>query len=319
MLHLLVIDSFPDLATVLCVFAVLADGDLATESWYLGAGPGGVGGLNRHSTVEADVSPNREDFYNGCGDNHHLSSRLFKQNVHFAATGSGKFDMATMAQQYSAGASFSKQYNPYIYYFPFPSIVSFAAYAFYPNFFSNGTYGLGGVPNYESISSIIGAQLDNKTGEYMYVPERWPENWYRRSIEYDAVTALTQGLLDIYSTNPIVMPFGQVGTPNLNVTTLLCDIYQGINSIVPLFIAGTEQEIASAASWAIGKLDPVFDWTTLGCPSSVLSPNLFPNASQEGGALDPPPSVSKNVGNNVYSKVYFTATPTSPICKHSST
>ncbi|KAH0156457.1 hypothetical protein KCU82_g10297, partial [Aureobasidium melanogenum] len=39
-----------DLATVLAVFAILADGDLVTESWYLGAGPNNVGGLNRHST-----------------------------------------------------------------------------------------------------------------------------------------------------------------------------------------------------------------------------------------------------------------------------
>lgn len=46
-----------DLATVLVVFAVLTDGDIATESWYLGSGPNGVGGLNRHSTVEADISP----------------------------------------------------------------------------------------------------------------------------------------------------------------------------------------------------------------------------------------------------------------------
>lgn len=49
-----------DLAAVLATFAVLTDGDIATESFYLGANPGNVGGLNRHSTVEADVSPNRE-------------------------------------------------------------------------------------------------------------------------------------------------------------------------------------------------------------------------------------------------------------------
>lgn len=51
-----------DLAAILTVFAVLADGDIATESFYLGS-MGGVGGLNRHSTVEADVSPNREGQY----------------------------------------------------------------------------------------------------------------------------------------------------------------------------------------------------------------------------------------------------------------
>lgn len=55
-----------DLATLLGVFAVLTDGSIANESFYLGAPPSGVGGLNRHSTVETDLSPNREDFYNGC-------------------------------------------------------------------------------------------------------------------------------------------------------------------------------------------------------------------------------------------------------------
>lgn len=56
----------PDLATILGVFAVLTDGNITTESFYLGAPPNGVGGLNRHSTVESDISPNREDFYNAC-------------------------------------------------------------------------------------------------------------------------------------------------------------------------------------------------------------------------------------------------------------
>lgn len=49
-----------DLSTVLIIFAVLADGNIQEESWWLGTDPNsGVGGLNRHSTVEADISPNR--------------------------------------------------------------------------------------------------------------------------------------------------------------------------------------------------------------------------------------------------------------------
>lgn len=52
-----------DLATVLTTFAVLANGDIPTQSFYLGSGQNGIGGLNRHSTVEADVSPNREGNY----------------------------------------------------------------------------------------------------------------------------------------------------------------------------------------------------------------------------------------------------------------
>ena len=55
-----------DLATVLAVFAVLTDGSIADEAWWLGTDPNtSLGGLNRHSTVEADISPNREDYYSG--------------------------------------------------------------------------------------------------------------------------------------------------------------------------------------------------------------------------------------------------------------
>lgn len=89
-----------DLSTILAVFAVLTDGDIETESWYLGAGPGYVGGLNRHSTVEADISPNKEDYYNGCGDNHHISSYRFKQNVQYLLQDPEKqFNYDVMAKQ----------------------------------------------------------------------------------------------------------------------------------------------------------------------------------------------------------------------------
>lgn len=189
-----------DLSTVLSVFAILADGNIAEESWWLGAGPGYVGGLNRHSTVEADISPNREDYYNGCGDNHHLSSRLVKQMVACAAQSEAKdFGIVTQNCHYATTAKFAQTYNPFLYYFPFPSIVSVGAYVFYPNFFSNGTYGQGGVANWRSISSIIGAKYNNKTGEFEYVPERWPEEgWYRRSNPYGALQILTDGFLTLY-------------------------------------------------------------------------------------------------------------------------
>ena len=89
-----------DLSTILAVFSILTDGDIDTESWYLGSGPGYVGGLNRHSTVEADISPNKEDYYNGCGDNHHISSYRFQQNVQFALQDPEKqFNYDVMAKQ----------------------------------------------------------------------------------------------------------------------------------------------------------------------------------------------------------------------------
>ncbi|KAJ0330139.1 hypothetical protein COL922a_012530 [Colletotrichum nupharicola] len=308
-----------DLSTILGVFAVLADGDIATESFYLGAGPCGVGGLNRHSTVEADISVNREDFYNGCGDNHHVSSRMFKQNVDIVASSASKqFDLTNMGTQYQKNSMFSQKYNPDLYYFLFPLIVSLGAFAFYPQFMSNETYGSGGVANYESISSIIGAKYDDKTGEFQYVPETWPKNWYRRATPYGAVQTVLEGLLDIYIRNPVVPGVAQLGTANLNATAVLCDLYQGMNSVVPLFVAGSEEQVAAATTWAIAKLDPYFSNTVLGCPLSVLSPNdpsfLYPNSKNKGGPLNTPPSVAKNVGDNVYYKTYFTTAPTSPAC-----
>lgn len=144
-----------------------------------------IGGLNRHSTIEADVSPNKEDYYLGCGDNHHISSRRFKQNVGIVANGtSKKFDYTSMSSQWAQNAKFSQTYNPYLYFNGFPAIVAVVAYNFYPEFFSNGTYELGGVANYESISSIIGAQYNASTDQFEYVPERWPANWYRRATPY---------------------------------------------------------------------------------------------------------------------------------------
>ncbi|QIX00817.1 hypothetical protein AMS68_006334 [Peltaster fructicola] len=308
----------PDLSTVLSVFAILADGDIATESWYLGAGVNGYGGLNRHSTVEADISPNREDFYNGCGDNHHVSSRMFYQNVELAKSGSGTFDMEVMAAQYAAQAKFAQANNPYLYVFPFPQIVSLGAFAFYPNFFSNGTYGLGGVPNYESISSIIGAEYDASTDSFKYVPERWPKNWYRRSIPYGAVDTLTDGYTQIYPAYPLLPAFAQIGGPNFNVSTALCDVVQGIGSITPLLVEGTAEEIEAATTWAINKLTSVnLTAPFLGCPTNSLSNGfLYPNASNIGGPLSPPPSVVKNSGNNVYNKTYFTSAPVKPQCNH---
>ncbi|KAL1603848.1 hypothetical protein SLS60_005440 [Paraconiothyrium brasiliense] len=308
-----------DLTTVLATFAVLADGDIASESFYLGSLTG-ADGLNRHSTVEADVSPNREDYYNGCGDNHHLSSRMFKQNVGFAAADSSKqFTMEVMAKQYAANAQFSKDNNPYLYYFPFPQIVSLGAFAFYPNFFSNGTYGAGGVANYESISSIVGAEYDSEAGSFKYVPERWPENWYRRATPYGAVQALTDGFLKIYTANVIVPAVAQVGTDNLSVQTLLCDVYQGINSITPLIAAGSLEDTSKLVTWATNKLLPVLGKNTaLGCPDSTLSPNaqdiLFPNADKVGGPEKAPPKSDAKTGNNVYNNVYFESAPVKPAC-----
>lgn len=309
-----------DLAALLATFAVLANGDVGTETFSIGGADPRVpntypaGGLNRHSTVEADISPNREDYYLGCGDNHQLSSRRFAQNVEYANNYDGKFTFEAMGDHYAQFSKESQQYNPYLYYFPFPSIVSFVAYNFYSAYFSNGTYLAGGDPNYLSISSIVGAQQTQVNGqtEYEYVPERWPEQgWYRRSTEYGAVQALTDGLVNIYARNPVPMAVAQLGTPNLNAETVLCNVQQGLASITPLILSGSAVTTEAAIAWAASKLDPYFSDTILGCPTSTLSnSSYFP--VQEGGPLNAPPSVSSNTGTDQYNQVYFPVTAGRP-------
>ncbi|KAF1941110.1 Cloroperoxidase [Clathrospora elynae] len=273
-----------DLAVVLATFALLGSEDFNSLSFYLGFDKGGIGGLNPHSIVEADVCPNREDYYLGCGDNQHLYPRLFKQMVGFAA------------------ADPNKSFNM--------NIMSLGAFAFYPQFFPNGTYGEGGVPNAKSILTIIGAQYNFKKNEFTYVPERWPDNWYRRATPYSAVQALAEGLE------------AQLGTPNLNIQTVPCNIYMGLNSITPLALAGTEANTAKGVTWALSVLNPILSSTVLGCPASTLSPNvLFPNATQLGGPVNSPNVPSNaNTGNKVYTKVYFggSTAPTSPTCNNAS-
>lgn len=140
--------------------------------------------------------------------------------------------MFTMGSQYAMNAAFSQKNNPFLYFYSFPQIVSLGAFAFYPSFMSNGTYGLGGSANYQSISSIIGAQWDSYGGQFTFVPEKWPDNWYRRATPYNILNALSDSFNFIYPRNPIVPAFAQLGSGNFNATTALCDIYQNINSLI---------------------------------------------------------------------------------------
>lgn len=118
------------------------------------------------------------------------------------------------------------------------------------------------------------------------------------------------------------MGVAQLGTPNLSPQTILCDIVQGLNSITPLALAGQVESAEAEVSWALGKLTAVgIGSTILGCPTSALSPNsiLYPNSTNQGGPLGPPPSVAANTGNNVYGKTYFAGSaPTTPKCSHTS-
>ena len=112
------------------------------------------------------------------------------------------------------------------------------------------------------------------------------------------------------------MAIPQLGTEQLSAQTILCDVYNGIQSIMPLAVAPETQNLAAGVTWALGKLAAVgLSNTVLGCPTSGLSP-LYPNATMEGGPLNPPPEVERNTGNNVYGKSCFCEAPSegTPMC-----
>ena len=138
------------------------------------------------------------------------------------------------------------------------------------------------------------------------------------SDSYGAVEALTDGFTKIYPANIIVPGAGQVGTPNLSVQTLLCDLYQGLNSIIPFYVGGEFESVSKLVTFATNKLAPVLGkGTALGCPDSTISPNkyLFPDSkTQKGGPKNPPPASDSKTGNNVYNNVYFAEAPKQPAC-----
>ena len=232
---------------------MVSTGNIATETFSLGGldprvGIGNIGGLDRHSGVASDISPNREDYYTGDCDNHHPSSRRFKRNVQLAKNHRGLFNLAAMTDQYVANANCSKIKNPYLFFSSSAAIFSPGAHIFYAYLFSNGTYEFGGTPGYTSISSIIGANLTTNRNDYNfeYILERWPEvnnsagkPWYRRACPLTLVEALTFEPL-VYAANPVGIPFGQLGTSNLTPQTLTCSFYLTILQITPIFAAQSE-------------------------------------------------------------------------------
>ena len=127
------------------------------------------------------------------------------------------------------------------------------------SFFSNGTYGAGGTANYESISSLLGMQT-NSDGSICYVPERFPENWYRRATPY-GVSQLIEGLAPTYLTGPgltLPNPLGAVLQNPGQIPQIGCALYQGITSGVPASILGSTNEFASRATQLLQqKLAPI--------------------------------------------------------------
>ncbi|OCH90908.1 Cloroperoxidase [Obba rivulosa] len=202
-----------DLSELLSVLAVAQDGDLITGKFSIG-GPDSRAALlgslqnilgvesslyHRSNGVEADASATRDDAYSG--DDHTMIPGLYAQMKSIAANYGGLYTLEAMKDVQQLRHQQSVQTNPTFHFVPITGVLVIGAKAFISEFFSNGTYGDGGVPNEESISSFFGAQL-LPNGSYEFIPERFPDNWYRRGTPFGLVNAIDE-ILDFYLTRDI--------------------------------------------------------------------------------------------------------------------
>ena len=164
-------------------------------------------------------------------------------------------------------------------------------------FMSNGTYGAGGVANYESISSIYGMQT-NEDGSICYVPERFPENWYRRAVPY-GVADLVAGLAPTYLTGPeltLPNPAGILQNPG-QTGEIGCALYQGLTSGIPAALLGqANDQVSSALTFLTNNLRLPVSSTLLSsvrvsklmfrpCTAATLLSRLWPPTRPAAGSM----------------------------------
>ncbi|OCH90910.1 Cloroperoxidase [Obba rivulosa] len=273
----------PDLAGFLSLVSIAYDGDLVTGKFSIG-GPdsrtsllgalqnilGVEGGLDYHAGIEGDASATRDDAY--FGDDHTMIPELYAQMKSIAANYGGLYTLEAMKDLQQLRHQQSVQTNPTFYFVPLASALDIGAKAFITVFFTNGTYGDGGVPNEESISSFFGAQL-LPNGSYQFVPERFPDNWYRRGTPFTLLDGIGQ-ILDFYSTRDI--PFGgNAGAVNTfepldipaltNVNGMACFIRDAIQANVPSSVSQPIQVVEQVISSVVSVVDPLFE--NFGCPA----------------------------------------------------
>jgi hypothetical protein len=95
-------------------------------------------------------------------------------------------------------------------------------------------------------------------GTICYVPERFPENWYRRATPY-GVADLVAGLAPTYLSGPELVLPNPVGTlQNLGQGPEIgCAIYQGLTSGIPAALLGeTNDKLSQTITFLQHQLLP---------------------------------------------------------------
>ncbi|TFY53192.1 hypothetical protein EVG20_g10229 [Dentipellis fragilis] len=200
-----------------------------------------------------------------------MDPNLYVQMKSIAAKHGGIYGYDTMKEVLQARYDDSLARNPTFYWLPVAALVPLGSKTFIANLFANGTYGAGGVPNEASIASFFGARA-LPDGRYEYVPERFPDNWYRRAEPLGIVEAVAVILDFILSTD---VPFGaNAGRVNAflpfdvgaltDVNGLACFLLTALQANVPSMIAQPLRDVEGIVGQVLDKITPLFK--NFGCP-----------------------------------------------------
>jgi hypothetical protein len=276
-----------DLAVLLAVLGIQADGDVVTTKLSIGCDAtsrtallpalGTQPGLNGHNKFEGDSSLTRNDYFLDNGDDYSFNGTLFAEMKSYAdKVSGGKFDREAIAAYRSQRYDESLATNPNFYFGPL-SLLLYGAASFLYELFPS--FGDKGVPDLATMESFFGAKSDG-SGGYTHVPERIPDNWYSRVAPYTN-NDVTREILLLYLKYPKLFggnigvnnfdglnTFGQIQNGKLpndaTAATVICLLYQLGTQSVPSSVSTVTDLTAAALNWSLGKLNPVFK--NQGCP-----------------------------------------------------
>ncbi|KAF1921724.1 hypothetical protein BDU57DRAFT_584754 [Ampelomyces quisqualis] len=273
-----------DLAVLLAVLGIQADGDVVTTKLSIGCDAtsrtallpllGSQPGLNGHNKFEGDTSLTRTDYFLNDGDNYSFNGSLFAEMKSYAdSVSGGKFDLNALAAYRSRRYDDSVQTNPNFFFGPL-SLLLFGAASFLYELFPS--YGNAGTPDLATMKSFFGAVEDSSApGGWRHVPEKIPENWFSRVAPYTN-SDVTREILAMYLQYPKLFG-GNIGTNNFNglstpfgiirdgtlpteatASDVFCLLYQLGTSAVPSSLSVVTDITAALLNFSVGKLNPLF-------------------------------------------------------------
>jgi hypothetical protein len=283
-----------DLAVVLAVLGIEADGDVVTTKLSLGCDAtsrtallpllGRQPGLSAHNKFEGDASLTRNDYFLNNGDDFTFNGSLFAEMKSFAdKVSGGKFDRASISAYRSQRYDDSLATNPNFFFGPLTVLLYGAASFLYELFPS---YGSKGVPDLETMKSFFGAVEDvNAPGGWRHVPERIPENWFNGVAPYTALDVSREILLQylaypkLFGGNVGVGNFDALNTPfgiikdgklpdTATAAETLCLLYMLATSQVPSQFGVVTNLTQEVLDFALGKLTPLLK--NAGCPIPIV-------------------------------------------------